>query len=102
MSRAYRMSVTILESDPKRCESIKEAANGEWDFSDWFKHEGVISAVGESDLGGGESEDNFAAKLARAIFKANGKPCKVEVNATYLDDLPYESYSFDGDDPPPA
>ncbi len=37
-------------------------------------------------------------RLAMAVFKANGGPCEIEVNATYLEELPYESYRFDRDE----
>ena len=33
-----------------------------------------------------------------AIWRANGSFCEVVVNATYLEDLPYETYTLDESD----
>jgi len=106
MSRYYGMSVKVTEFDPSCVEEIEDAANKEWDFADgWFLHKGVkdafptsLSSHGEGSLCGGEGEEEFADRLTRAVWKANGGFCKVEINATYLEDLPYETYEQDEDD----
>ena len=71
---------------------------GEWDFDDWHENDGQMFGYGEGRLGGGESEEEFADRLARAIWNANGAFCEIEVRATYLDDLPYVDYCRDEDD----
>ena len=53
---------------------------------------------GESSLGGGTSEEEFAESLAHAIWKANAGFCSIRVIATYLEDLPYEDYDFEEDE----
>ena len=96
MSRYYSMSVTITGASPDRIEKIKLAAEDEWPFDDWYEDgNGGLTASAEDTLGGGEGEDEFAQRLAKAIWQANGAACDIEVRATYLEELPYEAYFFD-------
>ncbi len=97
MSRSYNMAVTITGAARERVGAVKEAANAEWSFDDWFLDDGVLTASADDRLGGGETEDEFVARLAVAIWTANGSFCKVEVNATYLEDLPCETHCLDKD-----
>ena len=48
------------------------------------------SSSAQSRLCGGESEKEFADRLAKAVWKANGKPGQC-MEATYLENLPYET-----------
>lgn len=102
MSRNYEMSVNVKGYSPKRREAIEEAAQEEWEFTDWHhyqnqdKHE--LTSFGQGQLCGGETEREFADRLAAAIMKANGKPCFIEIGQTCLDDLPVETYCFDTED----
>jgi len=103
MSRYYEMDLHFHRANPDRVDAIKQAAAEEWPFEDWYAlgQPGTPTSFGSSgrdNLCGGESEDEFAERLARAIWKANGSYCEVEVRATYLEDLPYETYSFDEDE----
>lgn len=98
MSRSYEMYVSVTGFDPKRKDAIEDAACQEWEFPDWQHYKGEITATGQSNLCGGETEEQFAKRLQKAIVEANGKPCKVEVTATFLEDLPCETYTFDEDD----
>lgn len=98
MSRLYEMSVEISGHRPDRVDAIKEAAGQEWPFTDWFEHEGMLTASEEGSLGGGETEEKFAERLSLAVWKANGEYCEVTVNATYLEDLPYQVHSLDQSD----
>jgi len=95
MSRYYSMYVTIKDADPARTEEIKAAAKAEWPLEDWYEHEGTVTASGDSNLCGGESEEKFAERLSKAIWQANGGFCTVAVHATYMEDLPYETYCLD-------
>jgi hypothetical protein len=103
MSQRYEMRVEIIGFDPKRQSEIEDAANAEWSFGEWEKFRNgkkqiELDAYGESSLAGGEGEEEFASRLAKAVMKANGKACEVQVFATFLEDLPCELYSFDEDD----
>lgn len=98
MSRWYEMSVTVKGFDKAKRNEIEEAAAEEWEFDDFGSNPNQIFSTGQSNLCGGESEEEFAKRLATAIFGANGKPCEVHVGATCLDDLPSKSYSFGEDD----
>jgi hypothetical protein len=96
MSRSYSMAVSISEFKKKRKDAIEEACNAEWSFDDWMLSSGgELVGVGESNLCGGETEDEFAERLRDAIWKANGEGCTISVNATYLEDLPCSYYTFD-------
>jgi hypothetical protein len=95
MSRAYSMTVTVKKYNPEKLESIKDAGSAEWPFDDWFVYEGTLTGAAESNLCGGESEDQFAERLAKAIWVANEKFCEVDVCATFLEDLPHETYTMD-------
>jgi len=103
MSRAYEMHVDIEGYEPERAEAVKNAANNEWPFDGWYEeevseHEHCLSAYGQCQLGGGETEDEFAQRLAIAIWKANQRSCCVIVQATFMEELPYESYILDEED----
>ena len=99
MSRYYNMAVTITCAARERIDAVKQAAEAEWAFDDWFlDDDGVLTASADGSLCGGETEEEFAARLAKAIWTANGAYCGVEVHATYLDQMPYETHCFDEDD----
>lgn len=95
MSRMYGMYVRITGHDPDRAEAIKKAANAEWEFEEWLEYPEELSADADGKLCGGEAENEFADRLARAVMKANGKACEVEVSCTCLEELPHEIYSYD-------
>ena len=105
MSRFYEMTVTLRGVRPGRLEVVKAAALEEWDFDGaWFElvdddmNPAGVQSSGRGSLCGGESEDEFALRLAKAIWKANGEFCQVEVTAIYLEELPFERYCFSEDD----
>ena len=98
MSRSYSMLVTINDVAPEKVDSVKQAARDMWDFEDWCECGNAISADVDGYLNGGETEDEFAERLAKAIWAANGGYCAVEVVATYLENLPCETHTFDEDD----
>ena len=98
MSRSYSMFVRIAGIAPGRVEAVKVAACEEWSFDDWHDHEGTFSAVADGSLCAGETEEDFADRLAEAIWKANEAFCAVEIQATYLDMIPHEDHSRDEED----
>lgn len=99
MSRNYSMTVTITGAARERVDAVKLAAAAEWPFDDGFlDDDGVLTASADDRLGGGETEEEFAERLAKAIWTANGDYCQVEIHATYLEDLPCETHYLDEDD----
>jgi hypothetical protein len=98
MSRAYGMLVDIRGQEPSRVGEIKQAAEEEWPFGDWSDFEGELTAYAEDQLCGGETEEDFTRRLTVAIWKANGDYCKVSVDATYMESLPYETHCLNEDD----
>lgn len=101
MSRYYEMSVEIFEYDVEKIDAIKEAAAHEWSFDDWTFYGGPddrvsgVMGCGRSSLCGGETEEEFADRLAVAIWRANGGCCEVDVDATFLENQPFESHVRD-------
>ena len=103
MSRFYEMHLRVYGANPDRVDAIKQAAAEEWPFEDWYplvhpSDPRSFFSSGQDNLCGGENDNEFATRLARAIWEANGGYCEVEVQATYLENLPCESYSFDEDE----
>lgn len=95
MSRLYEMQVVVHDYDPKKKEAIQLACSEEWEFEDFYSDSSdtEMEATGQSNLCGGESEEEFRDRLCHAIWKANDAYCEVIVNATYLEALPYETYT---------
>jgi len=98
MSRYYNMVVRIHGFDQQRTDRIKGAACDEWEFDNWNFHVGNLTASADGKLCSGETEEAFAERLTKAVWAGNGGYCAVEVHATYLEELPYESHCLDEDD----
>jgi len=103
MSRFYDMSVEISGYDPAKAEEIQAVAEAEWPFDDWWlagagEPGETMHASAQSSLCGGESQEEFAERLSLAVWRANGSYCSVTVDATYLENLPYETHTLDEDD----
>jgi hypothetical protein len=93
------MGVEISGHDPEKEPQIKQAAESEWPFEDWWSSgEGDLQSSAQNTLCGGESEEQFTERLSVAIWRANGGYCEVVVNATYLEELPYEIHSLNLED----
>jgi hypothetical protein len=99
MSRYYEMSVEITGCDKNKVEEISEVLESLWTWDDW-EESGLsfIRKTGKDFLCGGMGEEEFAAKLARQVWKTNGAFCEVDVCATFLEELPFERYTFDEDE----
>lgn len=97
MSRWYRMGITVRDFEEDKYGAISAAVTGAWDIEDTYKGEvdglRFIEFVGEDRLAGGETEEEFAARVRDAVWKAAGR-CRVAVIATCLEDLPFEQYVF--------
>mgnify|MGYP001570005501 CR=1 FL=1 len=108
MSRMYEMTVEIKNHKTGNLKKIIRACREEWSFeADDFSQEKTdplkrrcdkLIATAQESLCGGETEQEFADRLARAIWKANGGCCEVSVQAMCLENPPYESYTFDEED----
>lgn len=101
MSRAYHMTVYVEDFDAAEIKSIQKAANDEWPGLE-LRHseaeEGGLFGEAEHQLCGGETEEEFARRISKAIFLANQGPCVVRVDAMCLEDLPYETYGYGPED----
>ena len=95
MSRAYEMTVTINAHDPDHQGSIIKACKEEWSFDNIDEIDnGELLLFGQDSLTGGETEQEFANRLAKRIWKANRGGCQITVRATYMENLPCEEYTF--------
>jgi hypothetical protein len=97
MSRLYSMQIMVHNFNTEKEEKIEEAVREIWNVDDSWKDpdDSGITFYGESNLCGGESEEEFSERMAKKVWKANEGYCEVNINATYLEELPYESYGFD-------
>jgi hypothetical protein len=99
LSRAYSMTVEIAGHDLARKGAIQAAAAAVWPFEeDWIDNGERLQASGDGQLCGGETEEEFTERLSLAVWQANGAFCEVVVDATYLEELPYETHYLDEDD----
>ena len=108
MSRWYEISVTIKNYKAGRLKQIEQACREEWSFApeDFIRERtdprkrryDQLTATAQGNLCLGEQEHELANRLVRGIWKANGGYCYVVVHATYLENLPYETYTFDEDE----
>ena len=102
MSRFYDMSVEISGYDPAKAKEIRAAAEAEWSFDDWWSGADEpgepMHASAQGNLSGGESEEAFTERLSLAVWRANGGYCSVTVDATYLENVPYETHTLDETD----
>ncbi len=99
MSRFYEMGVEVSGHDAAKVAEIQAAAEQEWPLADWWfagdDDAATMHASGQSSLCGGETEEEFTERLSLAIWRANGGYCRVSVDATYLENLPYETHELD-------
>jgi hypothetical protein len=98
MSRFFRMEVTVSGHVPLHLDAIKKAAEEEWPFEDWHESAGTWTSYAEGYLCGGECDEEFAERLSKAVWRANGAFCEVQVRAFFLKELPVESHSLSKDD----
>lgn len=101
MSRMYEMHVEIENVNSDIKEAVIEACTEEWPFSEWHEDEESkksrkgkyrLESWGQSNLCGGESEEEFTRRLKAAIWKAAGTYVPVMVYATFMENLPCETY----------
>jgi len=102
------MTVEIKDYKARNLNKIVRTCRKEWNFApDDFirertdplkKRYNKLVATAQGSLCLGEKEQEFADRLVRAIWKANGGYCYVEVHATYLENLPYDTYTYGEDD----
>jgi hypothetical protein len=109
MSRLYEMTVRVENFDTSKKEKIIQECANVWPFAidDWWCRDGfdrtgtagyIMSATAEGSLCGGETEDEFSERLSKVIWSANEAFCGVSVIATYMEDLPHETYDMDFED----
>lgn len=99
MSRRYDMTVYVSEHDATKLDDIRDAIQEQWGLNDEWESpsEGYVFHAGEANLCGGEGEEEFSHRMAKAIWAAAGR-CRVTVRCTYLDDPPHEDYLFEPED----
>jgi hypothetical protein len=94
MSRYYEFDIAIDDYRPSREDAIKRAVEA-LDFGpdatephDWERWTESLHITGRRSLCNGQPEEEFVDAVAAAVWKANRSPCRIEVQATRLEDLP--------------
>lgn len=96
MSRYYEMDIEVSGIVPDKMDEILDVIRDEWNIDDVYEQSDTcLNVIGRSTLSGGETEEEFSRRLSQEIWRVNGQFCKVIVRATYLEELPYETYTFD-------
>jgi len=72
-----------------------ESSNDVFDMGEWSDENGVLQAGCDGYIHSDETEQGISQKIAKAIMKANGGPCNVEVCCLYLEYAPSTTYEFD-------
>ena len=100
MSRFYEMSVEVPGMTPRRWPKSRRRR----------RRNGRLTTGGSPATRRGEADDarfraeltlrrrerrEFTERLSLAIWRANGSYCHVSVDATYLENLPYETHALD-------
>ena len=83
-----------------RIDEVYKAIKEHWAVEDdiYFTDDlTALSVAGDGYLAGGISEEEMADAIIKAVWEANGAYCRVTVSATYMENLPHESYSYDRD-----
>jgi len=101
MSRSYNLYVEITEFDKNKKDNIIKTLNNIWP-ADYGYYGGdlfevLISGGGDNHLCGGQTEDDSFEEIYTAIWETNGNYCKIIINYTYLEDLPYEKFETSRD-----
>jgi len=99
MSRRYNMDITVKGLKEETHKALVETAiSTQWNTSYGFMEpieenepSLLFQTGGEGSLCGGETEEEFAGRMAEAIWDALGYYVSVRVTATYLEDLPNET-----------
>ena len=98
MSRFYHIwfIVSTEELTGNELESVILVLQGAWDID---SNDGQLSTQaktysigGDSYLTGGETEEAFAMRVIHAVWETVGKFVLMEINATYLENIPSETH----------
>ena len=94
MSDSYEMTIYVRLEPSDNAKAVVHAIKHEWNVDEeWVdrdRHENTITVgcMGEDRLFGTESEEEFAERVAKAIWRAVGGFRTVEVDAVFLDEPP--------------
>ena len=94
MSRYCNMAVTITGAARERVEAVKQAAEAEWPFEDWFlDDDGILTASADGNLCSGETEEDFADQAhdkhgVDCLLDAGDGPCECEKPGYFCSGVP--------------
>ena len=104
MNKYYRIEIMVKVPNEDRkavVNSLLEVIKKEWkhceELTTWY-HDELITEYetsGEGNISGITGEEDKAREIAYAIWEAYGKDFEIEIEMTCLENLPFESYSFD-------
>ena len=98
MSRYYQMTCSAWKLQTGEADMIREALAEEWSWENYYEDASKtkLNLSGRDSLCGGESEEDFSARISRAIWARLGRYIPMEITCTYMENLPYRSYHPDG------
>ena len=96
------MQLRVEDLTEEQIDAVAEAIVPLWNWDEDSQfvdtNSNQFSISGTSNLCGGESEQEFADRLSHAVWGALGEYHPIEITATYLENLPYETYTRSEDD----
>lgn len=103
MSQTYNMTLIVCGYVSEKVEAIRDEVNGEWEFDSWDKikrsgEQSQLLGSGVGQLCGGETEQEFVDRMAKAIWRANGAFCEIEIQTVHLDDHLHDCHLVDQED----
>ena len=94
MSRYYEIKVIVKNFNPEKLEDIKQAIVTLWpEVDQWEYTKDRLECSAEGSLGC-KSDEDLAFELNNAVNDANEVDVAMQVTATYLEDLPQETWEF--------
>jgi hypothetical protein len=91
------MLLTIKGLTEKENSTVEMVLEPLWKWESLGDEE-CLTLGGISYLCGGESEEHFFQRCCEAVWGELGKYVEVEIDATYMEELPYETYISDEDE----
>ena len=100
MSRFYEMSVEVSGHDRRRWPKSKRRQNRNGRLTTGglpatSERRQTMHASAQDNCAAAKAKKQFTERLSLAIWRANGGYCHVSVDATYLENLPYETHALD-------
>lgn len=102
MSCYYGMFIEVHDvRDDDEFSIVDEVVGREWggcSGDDYVEDEKKFQVYHESNLAGGESPSEFTVRLAHAVWKALGRYVQVNVQVSYIEEVPTDDFGMNEED----